>query len=179
VTPASLLFPRDVEWDDIVELTPEVRHRAYDTWRWAQSLAPLPPELGATGSSEREDATPSDRASDFAKNALPRGGDVKFDPALRANYDLGGRISISLRDFGNPANWDRRRSSLIRSYRMVGLMLEELIAREDREAAAKTADVIRFDTAAAQRQLQDAESLGDASPGHIRAAEASAEDGEE
>jgi hypothetical protein len=143
---------RDVDsWDDVLTLTPEVQQRAYDAWRWAQGLAPLPPELTEAGEEAR---TPYDRAADFAKHALPMAQDWQAHEAQQAAYDLGGRIGLALRDFANPASWDRRRASLVRTYAQVGIALETLIAEGD--AAAAKDRVAPYPTAVAAHSIHSA-----------------------
>lgn len=129
VSPLALLFPRDADWDDDVELTPEVRHRLYDVWQWGRAIAPLP-ETGT------ESGAPFDRAADFAYHSLPHPADatIRTDPALSAATNLAGRIQAVLRDQPGPDDWEGRKAWLRRSYEMAGLALEDMIARGDEEA---------------------------------------------
>ena len=42
VNPSTLLLPRDIGGDDLVELTPAVSHRAWIAWAWLDGETPLP-----------------------------------------------------------------------------------------------------------------------------------------
>lgn len=44
VSPGALLLPRDVDGDDLVELTPEESARAWIAWGWMDGETPLPDE---------------------------------------------------------------------------------------------------------------------------------------
>ena len=116
------------DWDDEVELTPEVRDRLYDVWQWGRAIAPLP-ETGT------ESAAPFDRAADFAYHSLPHPADatIRTDPALSAATNFAGRIQVVLRDQPGPDDWEGRKAWLRLSYEMAGLELEDMIARGDEE----------------------------------------------
>lgn len=133
VNPSALLFPRHVAPDDVVELAPQVQQRAALVWAWADGKMPLPDKLALPGTDVAE--TPGDRYADFVLHARPDGVQADPDPAVKAAYDLATRIDVALRDFANPDSWDYRREYLERGYKLLGIMLDELIARGDREAA--------------------------------------------
>jgi transcriptional regulator with XRE-family HTH domain len=156
VTPQSLLFPRDAGWDDLVELTPEVRQRVYAVWAWAWMtdylpVEPVPVLAEASPGSDRES---HERQVDFETHAYPHGGEIQRDPTHDAARDFAGRIRVSLQDFANPANWDLRRDWMIRGLRITAVQLEELIARGDREAERKGGGP--YNTGNAIRQIQEA-----------------------
>jgi transcriptional regulator with XRE-family HTH domain len=156
VAPDSLLFPRDVGWDDMIELTPEVEQRAYAVWSWAQLIAYLPaePVPVAAEASPGEDREAHERQVDFEKHARPRGGEIERDPAHEGLRDAAGRVRTSLQDFANPASWDRQRDWMIRGLRLAAIQMEEMIARGDREAERQGGGP--YDTGSAIRQIQEA-----------------------
>lgn len=153
VNPSALLFPRHVQADDVVRLTSTVEQRASVVWGWADGKLPLPETMPEAGTTEVE--TPADQMADFTRTARPDTSSMaEVDPAFREAYNLAARIHVATQDFANPVSWDMRRDMLIRAYRMVGLMLEELIAKGDRELMQRSS--FKFDSAGAAEQLRAA-----------------------
>jgi len=132
VNPSALLLPRSRLWEEPVELTPRVDRRMYDVWRWADGSVPLPPDPSETPlTKEAEARTYFESAADFAVHARPNSGEFSVHPAAQAIFNLGGRVSLLLRDFGNPMTHDRRRRAIETALRKVQLELEELLAESD------------------------------------------------
>lgn len=142
VNPSALLLPRHAAPNEDIELTPEVQQPAGPTWAWADGKIPLP------GPAER---TLAELAADFSRYARPDFIVREPEPALREVFQLAARLESVQAD---PDSWEERRDGLIRSYRLLGIVLEELIAEEDGAARAKGAPVLN--TGAAQAQLADA-----------------------
>lgn len=148
VNPDAILFPRDASWDESVTLTPGTERSAWDVWRWAQGLSPLP-DAGAT-------APPTfAQSADFATHALPQAGEYRLHPVSREAYDLGDRFATARKS--DPADldtWERLRDYVIRGYRQLGIALEEWAAQGDREMAQRFG--VEPDTEAARQQIREA-----------------------
>lgn len=135
VNPSALLFPRHVAPNDEIELTPKVHRAAGPVWGWADGKIPLP------GPTQR---TLTEMATDFSRYARPDFIVREPEPALREVFQLAARLESVQAD---PDGWPERRDGLIRAYRLLGIMLEELVAKEDARAGVESS------TAAAQAQI--------------------------
>lgn len=133
VNPDALLFPRHVPTDDMVELTPKVQQRVGPVWAWADGRGPLPDGMLAPGT-ETFEISP-EAFADFARHARPLLGYVRgLDAVQREAANLAARLESLHSDFGAPQTWQARRDGLMRTYQMLGLMLEELTAIGDEQA---------------------------------------------
>lgn len=151
VSPSALLVPRHVGVDDVVELTPTVKQRAGIVWAWLDGRIPLPGELTESG---KVAATPGDKWADYQKHSRPDFQPAEPEPIVVELLTLIRMLETVLGadDGVQPEVWAQWRDTILRRFRLVGIQLEELFARLDREAMAKDAFV--FDTAGALDQLQ-------------------------
>jgi transcriptional regulator with XRE-family HTH domain len=136
VNPASLLLPRDVPMDAEIEVTPEVRQRAWAVWAWADGRMPLPASQDGAATAEERFA----REVDFARHARPAFSAHDQAEALFEVYELGDRIE-AWRAEGDPVIRGALRDRVIRQARQVILKLEEEL--EDDDAAAQLREAAR------------------------------------
>lgn len=151
VSPSALLLPRHVRADDMVELAPNVRHRAAEAWAWMDGRLPLPPPPIPAGTNVV--VTPGDRFADYVRHSRPDAAQDQ-DPFIGELLVLRQMVEDVLSDPDEVARWAEWRDTILRRWRIVGVQLEELTARLDREAL--TAAGFEFDTAAAIALLQEA-----------------------
>ena len=127
VTPNALLLPRDTRPEAEVTLAPQVRERAWAAWGWADGRYPLP--ATAVAGEDR-----FARESEFARNARPAFGGGARTEVLAEVYELADRIEAYLAA-ADPVAQGAQRDRVVRSYRKMALVLEELL--EDDDAAAQ------------------------------------------
>lgn len=151
VNPSALLFPRHVRADDVVELTPTTKQRAAVVWAWADGRVPLPPDLLAEGTTEIP--TPDYKFADFQQHARPdtAANAPEPDQAVAEVMTLERMLGVVLAAREQPEVWAQWRDMILRRFRLVGIQLEELFARLDREAVRAG---FEFDTAGAMEQLR-------------------------
>jgi hypothetical protein len=139
VNPNALLLPRHVAPDDVIELAPGTQEHAAPAWAWADGRITLP----------LTDRTRSlaESAADHARYSRPD-FQIEPEPALREVFTLAAKLESVQ---AVPESWEMRRDDLVRSYRLLGIVLEELLDKGDREAKARGASGL--DTAAAQAQV--------------------------
>ena len=135
VNPNALLLPRDAGLDAEVELAPEVRHRAWAAWAWADGRLPLPAgEAGAGSPGER-----FAREVDFARHARPVLSAHDQAEALFEVYELADRIEAWRGAAGDPVIQGALRDRVIRQARQVMLTLEEDLQDDDAVAQLREA----------------------------------------
>ena len=94
------------------------------------------------------------RADDFMRRSRPNLGLREASPALLESYDLADRVEALLGDFAPPATRDMRQDHVVRSFRSVGLALEELPGQARRQAAEQAGQPV--DGGEATAQLREA-----------------------
>jgi hypothetical protein len=137
VNPSAILFPRDGDSDDVVELTPLVKQRAAVVWGWADGRYPLPSELAEPGSTAV--GTPAGEFADFQRYARP----VYGPPADPVTAELGRLIALLetvLARPGDHLNWVNQRDAVMRRFRLAEIQFEEFVAARDRDAGLPAGD---------------------------------------
>lgn len=141
----ALLLPRHVAANDPIELAPHVRRPASSAWGWADGKITLAGPMD-------ERFTLTELAADFARHARPDFTVREPDPALREVFTLAAKLEAVQ---AAPDSWEQYRDGLVRSYRLLGIVLEELIAEHDKAAG------VAFDTISAQVRIADAADQAD------------------
>lgn len=155
VNPNALLFPRAAGRDAEVELTPEVRHRSFTVWAWADGIAPLPAEVAEAGAIAIN--TPGDKWHDWVTHARPDYTAPEPHPAVAEMLSLKTMIETVLAEHSGATRaqtWAMWRDIILRRFRLIGIQLEELVDQLDRETM--TATGVKFYTAGAHDEIRGA-----------------------
>jgi transcriptional regulator with XRE-family HTH domain len=131
VNPSALLFPRDADGDDLIELAPHVQQRADIAWRWADGVMPLPDE--PAGGSRKEGEVFREQMADFQRHSRPHGGTPEDPPMVEQIRELLKLWETAYADWANPENYDMRVKRLERELKRVILRSEDELERLQRE----------------------------------------------
>ena len=123
VNPSALLLPRDVPPDAEVELTPEVRVRAWAAWAWADGRMPLPAVADAAEPAGERFA----REVEFARNARPSFGGQGSRVVFKL-YELADQVE-ALEAAEDLELQDMLRDRVNRTFRGLVPDVEDLFAR--------------------------------------------------
>ena len=151
VDPVTLLLPRHVGPDDVIEVAPKLQQRARIVWGWMRGRWPLPPDLWPDGHAL---SFPSTMFAEFTERTRPDFDQPLDDRAVAELVELQQLLESVLGSADGVARWTNVRDTVLRRFRLVAIQLEELFARLDREALA--AGAFKFDAEAAQREIRDA-----------------------
>lgn len=131
VAPNTLLLPRHLGRDDVIELSPEVKQTAYITWGWALGRWPMPEGLWPEGVAL---SFPTSQYAEFVERNRPDFDTPDSDPVVAELTELMQLVSLILSDPDPASRWPKVRDTMRRQIRLASIRLEELFARLDGEA---------------------------------------------